>query len=210
MELEPVRREFEPGGDVRAAVLVMPEDPPRPGPGSPAPRRTGRPAGLGGELDGLGGGGVRRRDLAAPELELGDMARGKARTEGAPAVRAAPMTQSSTVRASAHSSISVSDWAVPPTASRREATPCARVAARCSSDVGHEPLREAAAVLQLGGRLDGGRGGSARAVGGAVAADSTAGSDSAGAHGPHAHHWPALPGSPTAAVSAVAYMPQAR
>ena len=62
---------------MRPAVLIVPEDRLDPGQGH---QRVGRQTclpGLGGELDGLSGGGVGRRDLAAPELELGEQGQGK-------------------------------------------------------------------------------------------------------------------------------------
>jgi hypothetical protein len=69
--------EFESGRDVRPAILIVSED--RLGPGQDHQRegRQGGLPGLGGELDGLGGGGECRRHLAAPELELREKGQGK-------------------------------------------------------------------------------------------------------------------------------------
>jgi hypothetical protein len=69
--------EFEPGRDVRPAILIVPEDCLGP---CQNHEREGRHVGLpslSGELDGLGGGGVGRCDLAAPELELGEQGQGE-------------------------------------------------------------------------------------------------------------------------------------
>ena len=69
--------EIESGRDVRPAILIVAEDRLGPCQGHQRPGRQTCLPSLGGELDGLGGGGVCGRDLAAPQLELGEHGQGR-------------------------------------------------------------------------------------------------------------------------------------